>query len=584
MCLQLGKTFSNQLACLVVEKKMVASLLLLSSVLAFALGDRSLLQAGYIESKSPLAATQYSKVEGNLKHTVVHLPDFAKTSVNLIERLTQRISHGNKYEDVKDLTCAWGDGPNFYRILPQLKGTAFVGQGPISFSNHCYKDNTLEIIEVNATSLVLSLKTEDSSSFACYDSYLFATLSHYHLEVYDFGGEHRLEFHNLNANDAVDIAQNGVRVFSFCDPAVDLVADLLMTLQLYLGGFTTHPSWPIIGSHTTDYMEKANVKFLQTAVNYTMEARPTHHVDIPLSEIKSGSFLAIARLDGLDELIMYGAGGRVGHSTMALWIEEKGQRELYIVESQAGWYWPRTGIQKTKFSQWIQWADNASFNIVVLPLKPEVQALFNETAVYEWFKTVEGTPYGYHNFAFGWFDTPSSNLPPIIQPELLPIAFRAVELVAPAAVASFFNLAINKRLGSEYLNVAQIEVEAAKQNTTIPDLMAQVEVEGWWYPDGISYVCSSFVLAAYKHAGILGDLILQATEFTPRDVYTLNIFDRDYQRPQACIDADPTLPYCQILGKYRIDLGEEYGSIAPYDNMAENCPSIAPEFYRPQGC
>jgi hypothetical protein len=563
---------------------MAVALLLLSSALAIVSANRDLLQVGYIETRSPLAATQFSKVESTHKHSVVHFPDYERISVDLIERLTEKITKGHQYADVKALNCEWGDGPNFARVLPQYKASAFIGQGPVSFVNHCYKENTVEVLEANATSFTLSIKTEGKSSLACYDSYLFATLSHYHLELYDFGGEHRIEFHNLNPNDALDIAQNGVRVFSFCDPIQDLVVDLVMTLQMFLGGFTTHPNWPFIGSHTTDAMEKASVKFLQAAVNYTMEARSTYKVTLPESELKSGAFLAVVRLDGLDELIMYGAGGRTGHSTMTLWIEENGQRELYIVESQAGWYWPITGIQKTKFSEWIQLAENASFNVVVLPLRPEVQAQFNETAAYEWFKTVEGTPYGYHNFMFGWIDTPYSNMPPILQPELLTIALRAVEQVAPAAIANVFSLAINKRLGTQYLNIAELEVEAAKQNTTLLDLIAQVEEEGWWYADGLSYVCSSFVLAAYKRAGILGDLPLHGTEFTPRDVYSLNLFDRNYVRPQACVDADPSLPYCQILGKYRVDLGEEYSSISPYAHMDENCPSIAPEFYRPQGC
>jgi hypothetical protein len=99
--------------------------------------------------------------------------------------------------------------------------------------------------------------------------------------------------------------------------------------------------------------------------------------------------------------------------------------------------------------------------------------------------------------------------------------------------------------------------------------------------DGESYVCSAFVAALYKAAGLLGDV--HGTEFTPRDVYTLNVFDTTSPLPQACQVADPTLPYCQILGKYRMLL-PQYNSITPYDHMAENCPSIAPEYFRPDKC
>lgn len=40
-------------------------------------------------------------------------------------------------------------------------------------------------------------------------------------------------------------------------------------------------------------------------------------------------------------------------------------------------------------------------------MKAEVRAKFNVTAAIEFFKSVEGTPYGIHNFIFGWIDTPN---------------------------------------------------------------------------------------------------------------------------------------------------------------------------------
>lgn len=46
------------------------------------------------------------------------------------------------------------------------------------------------------------------------------------------------------------------------------------------------------------------------------------------------------RLDGLDPIIMYGSGSHAGHSTMALRFDG----ELYIVESQAAWYWPTVNL------------------------------------------------------------------------------------------------------------------------------------------------------------------------------------------------------------------------------------------------
>jgi hypothetical protein len=47
------------------------------------------------------------------------------------------------------------------------------------------------------------------------------------------------------------------------------------------------------------------------------------------SSIRSGDYLAIARFDGLDPMVMWGTGGRTGHSAVAVWD----QGLLYVVES-----------------------------------------------------------------------------------------------------------------------------------------------------------------------------------------------------------------------------------------------------------
>jgi len=114
-------------------------------------------------------------------------------------------------------------------------------------------------------------------------------------------------------------------------------------------------------------------------------------------------------------------------------------------------------------------------------------------------------------------------------------------------------------------------------------LMAQPENDAWIYSDGPSMVCSSYVAAMYKAAGLFGDLEINATEMTPRDVYTLNFFDTAPKRPQACIDADPTSNFCQLSGKYRMTF-PGYSTIAPYNHMCEKCPTIAPLYVRPDGC
>jgi hypothetical protein len=316
-----------------------------------------------------------------------------------------------------------------------------------------------------------------------------------------------------------------------------------------------------------------------------MEPRSSGVVNFDTSAIKSGDYFGIIRMDGLSPIIMYGTGAHISHNAMAMWLtEEDGTEELYVFESQGGWYWPVNGLQKTKFSEWMKLAENASHLIVWLPLRDDLRASFNATASYEWFKTVEGLPYGMHNFLFGWIDTVQDNYPSLMTSELLVCAFGVLEKVIPKSIQSIFGEAMNIRLGTKDLNMAEITAEAAARNQTVGQLMTIVEEEGWEYSDGPNYVCSSFVIAMWKRGGLFGDMVLQATEFSPGDVVPLDVFNKTSVRPQECVEADPGLPYCQLMGAYRIDLGDTWSHIKPYSHMAERCPSKAPYYPRPNGC
>ena len=63
-------------------------------------------------------------------------------------------------------------------------------------------------------------------------------------------------------------------------------------------------------------------------------------IDFPEEYIKSGDLFLIYRFDGIDNLINFGAGSNVGHTTIAL---RKG-KDAYICESQVALYFPRKNI------------------------------------------------------------------------------------------------------------------------------------------------------------------------------------------------------------------------------------------------
>jgi len=86
-----------------------------------------------------------------------------------------------------------------------------------------------------------------------------------------------------------------------------------------------------------------------------------------------------------------------------------------------------------------------------LPLNAEQRSKFNEERAIEWFKSVEGLPYGYHNFLFSWIDTAKHSYPEILDTNLVMVVFSILEKIQPKLVNSFLNEALNKRLGTEDL-------------------------------------------------------------------------------------------------------------------------------------
>lgn len=152
-------------------------------------------------------------------------------------------------------------------------------------------------------------------------------------------------------------------------------------------------------------------------MGYDLPPRPINFVDIDESMVKSGDFFGVTRLDGLNPLIMYGTGSHIGHCTTALRFDDG----LYIVESQGAAFWPVQGIQRTPFAQWIQQTRERDMAVIWLPLSDEAAARYDLDKARAYFYSMEGLPYGYHNFLFGWIDTFRDNLPPLMPNELLPI-------------------------------------------------------------------------------------------------------------------------------------------------------------------
>jgi len=100
-----------------------------------------------------------------------------------------------------------------------------------------------------------------------------------------------------------------------------------------------------------------------------------------------------------------------------------------------------------------------------------------------------------------------------------------------------------------------------------------------WYATFLSPGCGK--PPAFFSPSLVNEI--QATEFTNWDAYSLNIFNANYTRPAVCVEADPNSQFCQLVGKYRMQL-PDYNSVEPYPHMREKCPSIPPKYIKPTGC
>lgn len=66
------------------------------------------------------------------------------------------------------------------------------------------------------------------------------------------------------------------------------------------------------------------------------------------------------------------------------------------------------------------------------------RAQFNETAAIEFFYKMEGLPYGYHNFLYGFVDTLYDNWPSLLPKDFVPIVFSMLEKIDYNVTDIFF--------------------------------------------------------------------------------------------------------------------------------------------------
>ncbi|KAL6862437.1 hypothetical protein ACP4OV_016778 [Aristida adscensionis] len=371
------------------------------------------------------------------------------------------------------------------------------------------------------------------------------------------------------------VKQHGIAVFLMPSGMLGTLLSLVDVIPLF---------------SNTVWGQNANLAFLQKHMGTSFEKRfQPWSANIRKEDVHSGDFLALSKIrgrwGGFQTLEKWVTGAFAGHTAVCL-KDENGT--LWVAESG---YENKKGDEIISMVPWDEWwgmalKDDSNPQIALLPLHPDVRARFNESAAWEFARSMYGKPYGYHNMIFSWIDTMSDNYPPPLDANLVMAIMSMWTRMQPLYASNMWNEALNKRLGTEKLDLHGIITETERRGLSFNQVLTIPERDDWEYSDGKSTTCVAFILSMYKAAGVFAPFTesIQVTEFTIRDAYMLKIFEDNQTRlPSWCNAASDRLPFCQILGEYKMDL-PEYNTIEPYANMNENCPSSPPTYNRPARC
>ncbi|XP_061370399.1 uncharacterized protein LOC133313094 [Gastrolobium bilobum] len=468
-------------------------------------------------------------------------------------------------------------------ILPVFVGAASSSDDSLEWKGACFYKNKAWMVFHNKSQSqfgggTLHLKVSNAHSWTCMDLYIFATPYRVTWDYYFLAREHTLEFKEWEGRAEYEYVKNhGLSIFL-------MKAGMLGTLQAL---------WEVFPLFTnTGWGEKSNIGFLEKHMGATFVERPQPWVtNVSVDDIHSGDFLAVSKIRGrwgaFETLEKWVSGAYAGHTAVCLrdsdgklWVGESGHED-------------EKGEDIIALVPWDEWwdfevnKDDSNPHIALLPLHPDMRARFNETAAWEYALSMAGKPYGYHNMIFSWIDTLNGNYPPPLDANVVACVMTIWSQLQPEYAANMWNEALNKRLGTKGLDLSEVLVEVEKRGSSFDELLAIPEQDDWVYSDGKSTSCIAFILEMYKEAGLFDPIAssVQVTEFTIKDAYILNFFENNSSRlPKWCNDGDTVkLPYCQIKGKYRMEL-PGYNTMQPYPHMNERCPSLPPKYSRARNC
>lgn len=387
---------------------------------------------------------------------------------------------------------------------------------------------------------------------------------------------------------ALDVQLNGLGLFIMPCGFLGSLASLLATVALF-------------DAPTDAELAANNAAWLRATGVWTPSVKPFNRsVTIDPSSLRSGDYLAIGKLDGLDPMIEWAIGGVTGHSAM---VVRDPQGAPWVVESTDAdpfgtHYWPPPyGVIRTPWERWVAQARAAAYHVSVLPLAAPLAAAFDLSAFWSWFASVEGMSYGYQTMLFAFMDVgpESANLPqPIVARSVtavLNMAEASGLLQNASAGISVFNMitwGANKRLGTScgtlacLIGVANANVQRGAGPRNLVDIMAIPDDDSWTFGGNTSMVCSQLTAHGLKvalGAAVPAYATIVAAEQSPKDNYQAAVYDPQRFTDANCPGGVMAGGYCQLMGAFT-QLLNGYNSIPLYAGMNNHCPSQWPGYVR----
>ncbi|OLP98629.1 hypothetical protein AK812_SmicGene18900 [Symbiodinium microadriaticum] len=188
---------------------------------------------------------------------------------------------------------------------------------------------------------VLQVKVSKAKHVLCNEIFGFFTGAHFRVGSFPapIGGTKTFTFDSekLTESQIWDVDTLGIRVFTFQENPLATVRNILETALLFVPDQTRG---------VESYFAKRNVEFLRNYVGASLKPRKDPGGPFlnlyPLqnaADIRSGDFLGVLRLDGLDPMLAWGS------------LESDG---ILLVGGTDRVIRPTNGIQRTPYQQWIE--------------------------------------------------------------------------------------------------------------------------------------------------------------------------------------------------------------------------------------